>query len=201
VDEQLGTTFDGGTTTEALAWFETQPRPLLMKAAARIVASTALLLLVYFQIPIGGGATTWGIVTLLASLVAFALAVGLQMKRIVEAPLPQLRAIETVTTAIPVFVIIFALVYVTMSETQPDSFNEHVTRVGALYFTVAVFTTVGFGDIVARSDPARALVTVQMLLDLVILGGLVRAIIGASRIGLERRRAEANQLGHASDQR
>jgi hypothetical protein len=76
-----------------------------------------------------------------------------------------------------------------------------VTRVGALYFTVAVFTTVGFGDIVARSDPARALVTVQMLLDLVILGGLVRAIIGASRIGLERRRAEANQLGHASDQR
>jgi hypothetical protein len=56
VDEQLGTTFNGGTTTEALAWFETQPRPLLMKAAARIVASTALLLLVYFQIPIGGGA-------------------------------------------------------------------------------------------------------------------------------------------------
>ena len=98
---------------------------------------------------------------------------------------------ETVTTAIPVFVIIFALVYVTMSETQPDSFNEHVTRVGALYFTVAVFTTVGFGDIFARSDPARAVVTVQMVLDLVILGGLVRAIIAASRIGLERRRAEA----------
>ena len=192
VNEELGTTFRPRCTTEALASVETQPQPrLLIKAAARIVASTALLLLVYFQIPVGGRATTWGIVTLLASLAAFALAVGFQMKRITEAPLPQLRAIETVATAIPVFVIIFALVYVTMSETQSESFNEPVTRVGALYFTVAVFTTVGFGDIVARSDPARAVVTVQMVLDLVILGGLVRAIIGASRIGLERRRAEA----------
>ena len=169
------------------------------RQSSRIFATTALLLLVYFQIPIGGGVTTWGIVTLLASLLAFALAAGFQMRRIVDAPLPQLRAIETVATAIPVFVIIFALVYVTMSEMQPDSFSEPVTRAAGLYFAVTVFTTVGFGDIVARSDTARLVVTVQMVLDLIILGGLVRAIIGASRIGLERRRAEADQLGRPSD--
>ena len=70
---------------------------------------------------------------------------------------------------------IFALVYVAMSEAQADSFNLPVTRITGLYFTVTVFTTVGFGDVVARTDTARAVVTVQMLLDLVLLGGLVRA--------------------------
>ena len=96
-------------------------------------------------------------------------------------------------TIVPVFVIIFALVYVTMSQMQPDSFNQPLSRLAGLYFTVTVFTTVGFGDIVARSDAARAVVTAQMVLDLIILGGLVRAIVGASRLGLERRRAEATQ--------
>jgi hypothetical protein len=200
VDDQPGTTFHLGATTEALASLDRRRRRrLLVKAVVRILATTALLLVVYFQIPIGGSATTWGWVTLLISLLAFALAAAFQIRRIMDAPLPQLRAIETVATAIPVFVILFALVYVTMSETQPASFSEPLTRAAGLYFAVTVFTTVGFGDIVARSDGARLVVAVQMVLDLIILGGLVRVIIGASRIGLERRRAEADQLGRTSD--
>ena len=143
--------------------------------------------------------TTWGLITLVASLVAFTVAVGFQIRRIVDAPLPQLRAVETVATAIPIFVIIFALVYVTMSDMQPDSFTQPISRITGLYFTVTVFTTVGFGDIVARSDTAKAFVTAQMVLDLIILGGLVRAILGASRVGLERRRAEVNQRSRPID--
>ena len=170
-----------------------QRRRLLAKATIRLLATTVLLLLFYFQVPIGRDTTAWGAVALVASLITFAVAIGFQIRRIVDAPLPQLRAVETVTTAIPVFIVIFALVYVTMSEVQPDSFNQPVTRISGLYFTVTMFTTVGFGDIVARTDTARAVVTVQMLLDLVLLGGLVRAVAGASRIGLERRRAEATQ--------
>ena len=53
------------------------------------------------------------------------------------------------------------------------------TRTDALYFTVTVFSTVGFGDIVAVSQPARLVVTVQMLLDLLALGLVVRAFVGA----------------------
>ncbi len=180
-------------TTQDLAALEHVRRRLLIKVVIRILATTALLLLVYFQIPIGETATTWGLVTLLASLLVFAVVVGFQIRRIVDAPLPQVRAVETVATIVPVFVIIFALVYVTMSQMQPDSFNQPLTRLASLYFTVTVFTTVGFGDIAARSDAARAVVTAQMVLDLIILGGLVRAIVGASRLGLERRRAEATQ--------
>ena len=185
---------DSGSAKPVAAYLERrQRRRLLAKATIRVLATTVLVLVVYFQIPVGRDPTTWGAVALVASLIAFLVAVGFQIRRIVDAPLPQLRAIETVATAIPVFVVIFALVYVSMSEAQADSFNQPVTRITGLYFTVTVFTSVGFGDVVARTDTARAVVTVQMLLDLVLLGGLVRAIIGASRVGLARRRAEAEQ--------
>jgi hypothetical protein len=45
--------------------------------------------------------------------------------------------------------------------------------------TVTAFSTVGFGDITAASQPARLVVTVQMLLDLLVLGLGIRVIIGA----------------------
>ncbi len=193
-------TFDLDEAADALAPPDRRPGRVVVGAALRIIATTALLLVVYFQIPIGGNATSWGLITLVASLAAFTVAVGFQIRRIVDAPLPQLRAVETVATAIPIFVIIFALVYVTMSDMQPDSFTQPISRISGLYFTVTVFTTVGFGDIVARSDTAKAFVTAQMVLDLIILGGLVRAILGASRVGLERRRAEVNQRSRPIDE-
>ena len=52
-----------------------------------------------------------------------------------------------------------------------------VEEMDALYFTE--FSTVGFGDITATSGTARMLVSVQVLLDLVVLGLVVRQVIGA----------------------
>jgi Ion channel len=42
-----------------------------------------------------------------------------------------------------------------------------------------VFATVGFGDITAMTEAARLVVTVQMLIDLIILGLGARVIFGA----------------------
>ena len=55
-------------------------------------------------------------------------------------------------------------------------------RDSSLYFTVTVFATVGFGDIVATSHTARSMVTVQMVLDLILLGAVVRAFVEAVRM-------------------
>jgi branched-subunit amino acid ABC-type transport system permease component len=181
-----------GTAPPALASLDArQRRRLVLRSALRVIGTTVLVVVVYFVVPMGRDTSATDIFLFVAALVVFTVAVVFQIRRIVDAPLPQLRAIETLAAAIPVFIVIFALVYVTMAKTQPASFNEPISRMTGLYFTVTVISTVGFGDVVATTDTARAVVTIQMVLDLVIIGGLVRAILAASRIGLERRRAEA----------
>ena len=44
-----------------------------------------------------------------------------------------------------------------------------------------VFATVGFGDIAPVSEPARLLVTAQMLADLVLIGTIVKVLVGAAQ--------------------
>jgi hypothetical protein len=61
-----------------------------------------------------------------------------------------------------------------------------LTRTDALYFTVTVFSTVGFGDITAKTETARLVVTGQMIADLVILGLAIKIIVGAVRRGRQR---------------
>lgn len=51
---------------------------------------------------------------------------------------------------------------------------------------VSVFSGVGFGDIVPRSQPARLVVTTQMLCDLALLGAAARFVLDAVRGGLHR---------------
>jgi voltage-gated potassium channel len=57
---------------------------------------------------------------------------------------------------------LFASTYYAMDRSNPASFNEAITRIDALYLTVTVFATVGFGDVVATSETARIAVTVQI---------------------------------------
>ena len=56
-------------------------------------------------------------------------------------------------------------------------------RTDSLYFTVTVFATVGFGDITATSQVARIVVIAQMILDLLVLGLVVKVFVGAVEIG------------------
>ena len=56
-----------------------------------------------------------------------------------------------------------------------------------------VFSTVGFGDLTPRADLARIIVSIQMLLDLVILGSVVRLLLNAAQIGLTRARDHSDQ--------
>lgn len=66
-------------------------------------------------------------------------------------------------------------------------FTQPLDRDTALYFTVTVFATVGFGDIVAASNPMKLLVTVQMLLNLVVFGLVIRVITSAAQRGMARK--------------
>jgi subtilase family serine protease len=89
--------------------------------------------------------------------------------------------------------VVFAAVFYLTAQVQPDSFSEQMDKIGALYFTVTVFSTVGFGDITAKTDLARTLVTIQMLFNLVVVGLIAKVILGAVNIGQKKRSAEHHQ--------
>lgn len=73
---------------------------------------------------------------------------------------------------------------------RSPSFTASMDKIGAMYFTVTVFSTVGFGDITAKTDLARSLVTIQMLFNLVVIGLAAKVIFGAVDLGQKKRSAE-----------
>jgi Ion channel len=120
----------------------------------------------------------------------FAGLVAVHVRAILRSPFPGLRAIEALTTSVPLFLLLFASTYVVMATMSASNFGGRLTHTDGLYFAVTVFSTVGFGDITAKTEAARLVVTGQMIADLVILGLAVKIILGA----LSRRR----QPGDAS---
>jgi voltage-gated potassium channel len=100
---------------------------------------------------------------------------------VARSPYPRLRAFEAVSISFPLLICLFASTYYAMGRASPASFNETLTRTDALYFTVTVFATVGFGDVAASSQAARIGVTVQMLADLLLIGVIARVLLGTAR--------------------
>jgi voltage-gated potassium channel len=99
-------------------------------------------------------------------------------------------------TAIPLFLLLFATAYYLMSRAQGGAFSEPLTRTDALYFTITVFATVGFGDITAKTQTARVVTIVQMSADLLVLGLLIRVVLSAVETG-HRKRAEGQPATNA----
>jgi UDP-N-acetylmuramyl pentapeptide phosphotransferase/UDP-N-acetylglucosamine-1-phosphate transferase len=154
---------------------------------ARIVLTVGLLLAAYFYIPTRADTDDSDVPWLILELAVFGVIVGIQVAAIVKARYPVLRAVEALAATIPLFLLIFSRIYLSNSLTHPDSFTQILDHVTALYFTVTVFSTVGFGDIVAATGGMKMLVTVQMLLNLAVLGLVIRLLSSAAQKGVQRR--------------
>jgi hypothetical protein len=152
-----------------------------------------LLLVAYYLLPLDEWKGGVGVATLLAGLILIGAAVVWQVRAILKAPFPRLRGFQTMLSGIPLVLVVFAAVFYLTAQVQPDSFSEQMDKIGALYFTVTVFSTVGFGDITAKTDLARTLVTIQMLFNLVVVGLIAKVILGAVNIGQKKRSAEHHQ--------
>ena len=61
-----------------------------------------------------------------------------------------------------------------------------------------MFSTVGFGDITPVDTPARVTTMVQMLGDLVVVGLVLRVMLGAVKEGRERRAADSAGTAESS---
>ena len=151
----------------------------LLKAGA----STVALVAIYYLLPLDRSSIDVVIVMLVAGLLALAGLIVLQVRSIIRAEYPALRAVGSLATSAPIFLLLFAATYFVMGRISASNFSETLTRTDALYFTVTVFATVGFGDITATSEAARVLVMGQMVAGIVIVGIGARIIVDAIKHG------------------
>lgn len=154
-------------------------RRTLVRALVRPFLTAAAVVVLYYLLPLNRGVGWSTVGWLLGGLVVIALLAAWQVRSVLRSPLPTLRALETLAFTLPVFLVLFASVYVLLDAGRPGQFNEPLSRTDALYFVVVVFSTVGFGDITPVSEVARVLTMLQIVCDLLLLGVLLRAMVVA----------------------
>jgi voltage-gated potassium channel len=167
--------------------FRTSQAWIVTVAVLRALLSASVLVALYYVLPLDGGGSG------LSEFVRFALGALLflgittwDLKAITQSDTPGLRALEGLMVAVPLFILLFASTYYIISNADDSQFTEALSRSDALYFTVTIFATVGFGDISPQSEGARLLTSGQMILDLIILGLGVRIILEAVQRGRTR---------------
>lgn len=166
-------------------WWWRVRRPGLVSALRSLLVTSGLVA-AYYLLPMDRSFSAGTVLTLLGGLVGVTLMLAWQARGIASSPHPRLQAVETLAVIAPAFLLLFATTYFLLARTDPGYFSEPLTRTDALYFTVTVFSTVGFGDITPRTETARLLVTVQMISDLLLIGVAARALVGAVQEGVRR---------------
>ena len=152
----------------------------------RASATTIVLIAAYYLLPLDRLSGVSLAVSLVVGLLALAGISAYQVRAIIRHPHSAVRAIEALAITVPLFLLLFAATYFLMAQANTDNFNVHsLTRTDSLYFTITVFATVGFGDISATSQAARIAVMTQMILNLLVLGLLVRVFLNAVQLGRE----------------
>jgi len=158
-------------------------RSRLVATSLRALLTALVLLTAYFVIPAANRPHESVVLRLGVALALFVAVLLHEIRRISSHDQPMLRAAVALATVLPLFLVLFSWIYLTLSKSDPTAFTpptpNGLSHAGALYFTVTVFSTVGFGDIVPKTDPARLVVTVQMLADLAIIAVVIRLIFGA----------------------
>jgi voltage-gated potassium channel len=140
----------------------------------------------------------------ISALTGFEFGVGLmvlagagywQVRAVMDSDTPRLRAVQAIAVGLPLLLLLFACTYVLLANSTAHSFTEPISRTDALYFTVTVFATVGFGDIAPVTEVARIITMIQMLIGITAVGIVAKVLLGAVEVAVQRRDAPATGSG------
>jgi voltage-gated potassium channel len=151
----------------------------------------AAVVTVYFVVPVSPDLQRNTLIRVLIALVILALmAAGVvrQLRRHLD---DTDRRIDGLIVSITVVMAVFALCFLTLEQRDPTQFESMETRLDALYFTVATAASVGYGDVHAVGQAARAMVLVQMVFNVVFLGTAVALLSTRIRAVATARAAQA----------
>ncbi len=173
-------------------------RRAITRIVGRATLSMGILVGAYVLVPQSGVLESTAVVQMLLGVVLFCVVLTLQFYSIMRDPIPEVRAASALVVAVVMLVLLFALAYATMSAVSPAAFSQSLDRSSAIYFTVTILSTVGFGDITPVTAAARWVVTLQMIIDITLVVVLGRVLLMAARIA-RTRRATTSAVGDGSD--
>ncbi len=153
-------------------------RRLLWWAAARPLLTAVVLLIVYFLVPLDGIGDLRTVTLLIAGVVVLVAVAVWQIRKVIAAQYPAVQALEAASATVALYLVGYSALYYVLSGADEQSFSEVLSRVDALYFCLTVFATVGFGDIVATTDTTRAVVSIQIVGNLILLAVGIRVLTG-----------------------
>jgi len=173
-------------TTSLDPHLETLPYRDIVWALARVFISATIVVGAYFALPLDRLEPIGFVLALVVAVIVFVLLAVMEVRTIVSARFPGVRAVEALGVLVPLLLVIFAAGYYMIGIDDPEAFSESMSRLDALYFTLTTFSTVGFGDITSVSPEARTVTTIQMVVNLLVLGIGVRVVVGAVNYGRRR---------------
>jgi hypothetical protein len=139
--------------------------------------SFAGLLVAYFAFPVEWNASVAAVAVGLAlttvGLAVLGRTMALEVQRL-RAGIKG-RATGVLTMMLVLLIMSFSLVFYLLEQLSPGQFAGLSTRTDALYFTLSTMTTVGYGDVHAEGQVARALVCGLIVFNIVVVASLVRA--------------------------
>ncbi len=173
-------------------------RRAITRIVVRATLSVGILVGAYVLVPQNGVLEGTAVVQLLLGVILFSVVVVLQFYSIMRAPIPEVRAAASLVVVVLMPTLLFAWAYAMMSAVSPAAFSHSLDRSSAIYFTVTILSTVGFGDITPVTAAARWVVTLQMIVNITLVVVLGRVLLMAGRIA-RTRRAATNAVGDGSD--
>lgn len=151
-----------------------------------VIALVVLATVVYFLVPVPGEMRegSWAIL-FSCGVAALGLLIALAIWRLIGAG--EETRVRTLVLLLVLTVLFFAWCDDSVAR-LPGQFIDLHTKTDALYFTISTTATVGFGDVHAQGQLARAAVTVQIVFNLVFLGAALGMISGFLREKAQSRR-------------
>jgi hypothetical protein len=152
------------------------PRAWLLLLRSLVYATGIVVTYYVLPFPDEDSGNVW--VRLTIGLLVLAAVLGWQIYLVATTDYPALQAVNALALAVPLLLVIFSTAYIALSTSDPGAFSERLGRTSSLYFSMVTLATVGYGDIAARSDAARAVVMLQIVANLLILGIAGKVIFG-----------------------
>ncbi|QMW65290.1 two pore domain potassium channel family protein [Mumia sp. ZJ1417] len=133
-------------------------RRLITRGPLRALATSVVLVVLYYVLPLDRLSDASVFAVLVVGVALLATMIAWQARAIVRSDYPSIRAVQSLAATTPLFLLLFASTYFVLGADDVAMFTEPLNRSDALYFTVTIFATVGFGDISPQSETARLVV-------------------------------------------